>query len=109
MKQLPSQWQRSNRSIRAVQLVFELNKSISDTIRNQANQHGLSPSDQIREIIGLEIKQPKRPRLTVSLSEEEYAALAKRYNVAVEDKTAIRQAIVNELIIYSQNVLKNEN
>jgi hypothetical protein len=104
MKQLPNQWQQSNKSIRAVQLVFELNKSISDTIRHQANKHGLSPSDQIRDIIGLKTKQPKRPRLTVSLSETEYATLAQRYNVPVDDKAAIRQAIAEELIAYSQQV-----
>lgn len=104
MKQLPNQWQQSNKSIRAVQLVFELNKSISDTIRYQANKHGLSPSDQIRTVIGLQTKQPKRPRLTVSLSNEEYAALAARYNLPIEDRTAIRQAIAQELIAYSESV-----
>ncbi|WP_353570551.1 hypothetical protein [Candidatus Albibeggiatoa sp. nov. BB20] len=104
MKQLPNQWQRSNKSIRAVQLVFELNKSISDTIRYQANKHGLSPSDQIRTVIGLETKLPKRPRLTISLSEEEYMILAQRYNVPVDNKTAIREAIADELIAYSQKV-----
>ena len=104
MKQLPNQWQKSNKSIRAVQLVFELNKSISDTIRQQANQHGLSPSDQIRSVIGLKTKAPKRPRLTVSLSEEEYQTLAERYNVPAGDRAAIRQAIAEELIAFSQQV-----
>jgi hypothetical protein len=104
MKQLPNQWQHSNKSIRAVQLVFELNKSISDTIRYQANKHGLSPSDQIRSVIGLETKQPKRPRLTISLSEEEYATLAQRYNLSIDNKVAIRQAIADELIAYSQGI-----
>jgi len=104
MKQLPNQWQHSNKSIRAVQLVFELNKSISDTIRYQANKNGLSPSDQIRTVIGLKTKPPKRPRLTVSLSEEEYAILAQRYNVSIENKVAIRQAIADELVAHSQSV-----
>jgi bacterioferritin-associated ferredoxin len=101
MKDLPNKWQKSNKSIRAVQLVFELNKPISDTIRHQANKNGISTSDQIRSVIGLQTKCPKRPRLTVSLSEEECKFLAHRYNLSPEDKTAIRQAIAAELTAYA--------
>lgn len=83
-------------------MTFEFNAQISQCIRNQANQNGISPSDQIRAIIGLQIKKPKRPRLTVSLSEMDYAILANRYGLAAKDHEAIRQAIADELINYSE-------
>ncbi len=102
MADLPEKWKKSDKSIRAVQLAFEFSKGVSDTIRNQANRQGVSPSDQIRYIIGLQAKKPKRPRLTISLSQIDYEILAERYTLSVEDKAGIRQAISEELISYSE-------
>ncbi|EIJ43503.1 hypothetical protein BegalDRAFT_2662 [Beggiatoa alba B18LD] len=105
MTDLPNNWKKSERSVRAVQLAFEFSKTVSDVIRQEANKQGLSPSDQIRMVIGLESKKPKRPRLTVSLSEVDYEKLAKRYQLSTEDKVGIRDAIANELIQYSSTVI----
>ncbi len=103
MGNLPNKWKKSEKSLRAVQLAFEFNQGISDTIRRQASQHGLSSSDQIRQIIGLQPKKPVRPRLTVSLSEEDYQFLSQRYTIPADDKPAIRKAIAAELIAFSDS------
>lgn len=103
MKKLPEKWQKSEKSLRAVQLVFEFSKSVSTVIRDEAHRHGLSTSDQIRTIIGLPAKQPKRPRLSVSLSEEDYLLLGERYGLAVDDKQGIRQAITEEIVRYTED------
>lgn len=108
MKRIPDKWRKSDRSIRAVQLVFEFNKTISDVIRHEATRHGISPSDQIRSIIGLHAKKPKRPRLTISLSEQDYERLAQRYQLPAQDRPAIREAIAQELIHYSESVLEDD-
>lgn len=102
MAKLPAQWQKSEKSLRAVQLVFEFSKAVSETIRREASRQGLTPSDQIREIIGLEVKKPQRPRLTVSLSAEDYGVLARKYGLDPQDRNAIREAIKEELIRYSR-------
>ncbi|OUD15463.1 hypothetical protein [Thioflexithrix psekupsensis] len=109
MKELPKSWQTSDRSIRAVQLAFEFNRAIADVIREEANRHGVSSSTQIRAIIGLPSKKPKRPRLTVTLSEEDYHILAERYQLPVEDRNAIREAIAQELITHCESVLYEQN
>jgi len=88
-------WKKSNKT---VQVVFELDQTVTYNIRKQAIEHGISPSDQIRAIIGLSSKKPKRPRLTVCLSDIDYEILAKRYNLSSHDKMGIRQAIADELI-----------
>lgn len=105
--ELPPSWQMSERSIKAVQLAFEFTKTIADIIREEANRNGLSTSDQIRQIIGLKVKTPKRPRLTVSLSEEDYRILGQRYNLPPEDKPAIREAIREQLLNYSKSVTRS--
>jgi len=98
MKKLPDNWQKSEKSLRAVQLVFEFSQYVSDHIRTQANRKGLSPSNQIRTILDLPIKQSRRPRLSVSLSPQDYEQLAGRYQLEVTDKLGIRRAISEELI-----------
>jgi len=102
MVKLPEKWQQSQKSLRAVQLAFEFNQKVTEPIRQCANDNGLSPSDQIRKIIGLSTKKPKRPRLTVSLSAADYQILALRYQLNIEDKAGIRAAIAAEISTYAQ-------
>ncbi len=109
MGDLPKQWKKSENSLKAIQLAFEFNQHISDTIRQHASQQGLSTSDQIRQIIGLQPKKPVRPRLTVSLSEEDYQYLGRRYHLPADDKNAIRQAIATDLIAFSQQKNSHSN
>ncbi len=109
MGDLPKNWQHSEKSLKAVQLAFEFNQHISDAIRQQANEQGLSASDQIRQIIGLQPKKPIRPRLTVSLSEEDYHYLSQRYTLPIDDKAAIRKAIAAELIAFSEAQLTTDH
>ena len=102
-KELPNKWKKSEKSIRAVQVAFELSTKISDVLRDEASASGLSTSDQIRKIIGLSIKPPKRPRLTITLSHDDYKYLSSKYELEYDDKTGIRQAIREEIIAYCQN------
>jgi len=97
-KKAPDAWKGSEKSIRAVQVIFELEQAQSRTLRIKAIEKDLSPSDYIRDIIGLPRKKPVRPRLSISLSAEDYILLAKRYDLRPEDKGKIRERIKEELI-----------
>ena len=102
MTDLPQNWKKSEKSLRAIQLAFEFTHAVVDTIRLCAAEQGLSASDQIRAIIGLPIKKPQRPRLTISLSEEDYQLLAQRYHLNSDDKNSIRQLIVKEILVFAE-------
>jgi len=101
-KDLPENWKKSEKSLRAIQVAFEFGTGISESIRREANRNGLSTSDQIRKIVQLEVKAPKRPRLTVSLTEDDYEKLAHRYGLDVMDKAAIRESIRQELVAFGK-------
>lgn len=110
-KKTPSTKPEITRSIEAIQVAFELRPGIPDFIRVTAAQNGLSPSAQIRNIIGLPYQKAKRPRLTVSLSNDDYLALGKRYNIMPDEnneleswqRLGIRQKIEQELLdFYTQ-------
>lgn len=98
IKKIPSSWEKSTKSIRAVQVIFELEQEESRALRIKAIEKNLSPSDYIREVIGLPRKKPIRPRLSVSLSEDDYLILADRYQLKPDEKDKIRAKIKLELV-----------
>jgi len=100
-KKMPDKWQSSIKAIKAVQVAFDMDEQIQLSIRKQALDAGLSPSDQIRDILGLPInKRPKRPRLTVSLAPDDYQVLAEKYNLKAEQQLEIKRKLMDELIEY---------
>lgn len=84
-------------AVKAVQVAFEMEQQIAGRVRILAAESGLSPSDQIRKMIGLSYSRPLRPRLTVRLNIEDYAVLAGRYGLSCDDTLAIRKCISEEL------------
>ncbi len=97
-KKIPERWKSSSNAVKAVQVAFDTGEEIASRIRLAACQAGISPSDQIRCIIGLPTSsKAKRPRLTVTLSDEDYSALAERYGLPEHDKLAIKKRVMEEL------------
>jgi len=110
-RKIPDKWQSSVKAIKAVQVAFDMDEKIQLSIRKQALDAGLSPSDQIRDILGLPInKRPKRPRLTVSLAPSDYHLLAEKYQLQAEDQLEIKKKLMDDLIthINSNNIDENE-
>lgn len=94
-----AKWASSNKAIKAVQVAFDMDEKLQYVIRKEALDSGLGPSDQIRKILALPVsKRPKRPRLTVSLSAEDYQVLAEKYGLAADDQLEIKKRVMQELI-----------
>lgn len=104
VKRPPERWQRSEDAIRAVQVAFDVEEGVINAVRKAAFESGLSTSDQVRVVLGLTvIRQPKRPRLTVSLSPDDYAELGARYGLDPADKLAIKERVITDLIRFSES------
>lgn len=97
-KKPPGTSNKLNATVKATQIAFEMEQKIARHIREEAARVGLTPSDQIRKLIGLSYSSPKRPRLTVSLTEEDYAVLAKKYKMDAADVLGIKRKMIEELI-----------
>ena len=98
-EKLPKKWAKETKTIKAVQIAFDVAQDVQQAVKMQALERGVSPSDQIREILGLPVKYKRvRPRLTVSLTEDDFIALANRYGIDAENKQLIREK-ANSLII----------
>lgn len=91
-------WDQDKKTVKSVQIAFELEQNIAQKIQIMAAQDGLTPSSQIRKLIGLDYAPPKRPRLTLSLSAQDYDILAEKYHIQADDKIAIKRYILNDLM-----------
>lgn len=95
-------WEKQQKAIRATQLAFDLSAQVQKTIKKSAIDSDLTPSDKIRQILGLEVKSKKtRQRLTFYLNDDELASLAERYGLDANDKLKIKQKVADELIRYA--------
>jgi len=107
-RKIPEKWHSSVKAMKAVQVAFDMDEKIQLSIRKQALDAGLSPSDQIRDILGLPInKRPKRPRLTVSLALSDYQLLAEKYGLEAKQQLDIKRKLMEDLI-ESVNISDNE-
>lgn len=99
----PQRWQNEKKAIRATQVAFDISTEAQKRLKMTAIQNDLSPSDQMRKILGLPSKKPVRPRLTISLSEDDYQILAKHYDLEVVDKLTIKEKAAKEIIDFVMN------
>jgi hypothetical protein len=104
-KSKPERWENEKKAVRATQVAFDISTEAQKKLKLMASQNGLSPSDQMREILGLPRKKPVRPRLTISLTAKDYEILANIYKLDPEDKLAIKEQAAKEIIA---NVMKEE-
>ncbi|QDE32500.1 MULTISPECIES: hypothetical protein [Shewanella] len=98
-KPLPETWLKNQQAAKATQVAFDLDEKLQYSIRKAALDKGVSPSDQIRTILGLSVsKRPKRPRLTVSLNAEDYVILAQKYGLESESQLEIKKRVLDDLV-----------
>lgn len=101
---LPEKWQQSAKVVKAVQIAFDMDTQLQYSIRRSALDKGISPSEQIRHLLELPThKKPKRPRLTVSLSQEDYQRLGERYKISPDQQLEIKKLVIEELTSFAQN------
>lgn len=96
----PERWKKESKAVKATQIAFDISTEAQKRLKLTAIQNDLSPSDQMRKILGLPSKKPVRPRLTISLSEEDYSILAAHYKVDPEDKLVIKELAAKEIISF---------
>jgi len=104
----PARWQGSDEALHAVQVAFDVEATVLEAVRHAAFERNLSASDQIRHILGLSVsRRPKRPRLTVTLTPEDYATLVTRYSLDAQDRLAVKERVTQELIDFARRKSKS--
>jgi len=86
------------KNVSAIQMAFELEQKIAKNIRIAAAGEGITSSDEIRKRLGLSYSLPQRPRLTLSLTPEDYKTLGKRFKIDANDPLEIKRRIIKQLV-----------
>lgn len=101
-KELPRSWRSAQSALRAVQVAFDVSEAVLQAVRSAAFEANLSNSDQVRVVLGLPLlRQAKRPRLTVSLSADDYDLLGARYGLDPSDHLAIKERVGAALVVFA--------
>ncbi len=94
-------WDKEKKAAKAVQVAFDLGQEVSHHIRFEALEKGINPPDRIREILGLPVNsKPIRPRLSISLTDDDFDLLAEAFRVGGDDRLRIRQLAAEKLIAH---------
>jgi hypothetical protein len=97
-----SRWQKEQSTPKTIQVAFDISAEAQKIIKQEALANNLNPPDQIRKILGLSYnRKPVRPRLTVTLKDEDFEVLGQRYGLDPKDQTAIREKVVEELLQFA--------
>jgi len=103
-RKLPEKWQAEEKAIKAIQLAFDLDEKVQYTLRREALECDINPSERIRQILGLESnKTPQRPRLSISLKPQDFYYLAQKYDIDKDNKKNIKHRATLELQKYVEN------
>ena len=103
VSKLPEKWQQSAKVIKAVQIAFDMDTKLQYSIRRSALDKGISPSEQIRHLLDLPMHtKPKRPRLTVSLNNDDYVKLSYRYDLQSDQQLEIKKRVIEELTQFAK-------
>jgi len=98
---IPGRWAEEKKTIKAVQVAFDVGEEVQQLIRKEALEQGINPPDRVRQILGLPITtKPQRPRLSISLSESDFHILAEKFHTDQGDRLSIRQIAAEKLIAH---------
>ncbi|OUS25761.1 hypothetical protein A9Q99_20090 [Gammaproteobacteria bacterium 45_16_T64] len=98
---IPEKWKQEEKAAKAVQVAFDVGFEVQTVIRKEALDCMLSPSDRVRQILGLDVtSRPKRPRLSISLTQADFLVLGGLYGVDPANRVEIKQRAAENLIKY---------
>jgi len=94
-------WENEKKAVKAVQIAFDVGDEVNRQIRLEALDQSINPPERIRQILGLPVnKKPVRPRLSISLSDEDFVILADKFSIPLDDRLKIRQWAAEMLIAH---------
>lgn len=76
---------------------MDLDALVARRVKVMAALDDMTPQDYMRRALDLNFKSPQRPRLSLSLGDEDYQRLGQRYGLDPDQKTEIKRRIIAEV------------
>lgn len=108
-QEILNKWAAEKKAVKATQVAFDVGEKIQYVIRKEALDRSINPSDRIRQILGLNVsRKPKRLRLSISLTEDDMAFLAKAYGLKNKDPIEVKRRAAEKLIQHVRKIEEEE-
>lgn len=95
-----SKWSKEKDVLRKVQIHFGFQQKILASIRHDAADENINPSDVVRKLIDLPYKRIQRARLGLSFNNEDLSSLAERYRLDGINEKEIKRRVMEEINIH---------
>ena len=92
----PARFEAERRALGKIQLHFEFRQTVLRKVRLAAAAANLSYADYVRQTVGLPLAKAQRPRISLSFSAADLAALAKRYGQPSEPNV-LKRCVMAEI------------
>lgn len=93
----PARFRAERRALGKVQLHFEFRQALLRKVRLAAAAANLNYSDYVRQAVGLPLAKAQRPRISLSFSAADLAALAERYGEPSGDPQVLKRRVMAEI------------
>lgn len=99
-------WSKEEQAVQAVQMAFDLSNDIQRAFRISAALQDMTSSDMVRKVLQLPYQKNRaRPRLTITLKDEDFELLAQKYDLDPQNRATIRQRVSEDLRVFARNYL----
>ncbi len=93
-------WDKEKDALKKVQIHFAFQQDIIASIRHNAADDNINPSDIIRKIVGLPYTKIQRARIGLSFNREDLEYLAKRYGLEDINERELRRRVMEEINLH---------
>ncbi|MFT5421604.1 MAG: hypothetical protein ACI9D5_002362 [Candidatus Endobugula sp.] len=93
-------WEKQAKVLKKQQLHFSLLSVVESKVRIDAAKAGENPSNTLRRILDLPVKLPVRPRLGVSLTDDEIKSLSSRFDIDPKDRKSLIRRSAEVIHLY---------
>lgn len=93
-------WEKEKHALRKVQIHFAFQLEIIASIRHDAADNNINPSDIVRKIVGLPFKKIQRARIGLSFNDHDLEYLTKRYGLEGKNEKEVKRRVMEEINLH---------
>ena len=95
-----NKWSNEKVALKKIQIHFTFQQRVLASIRYDATDENINPSDIVRKIVGLPYKKIQRARIGLTFNDNDLEYLAEHYNLEKADDKEIKRRVMEEINIH---------
>ena len=95
-----SNWSSEKAALKKIQIHFSFQQNTLASIRYDAADNDINPSDIVRKIVGLPYKKIQRARIGLTFNDNDLNYLAAHYDLDQSDEKEIKRRVMEEVNIH---------